>query len=106
MNQIPMLENDGTISLTALARNGDPDTSHKAAAYISYRLPALEALVLYCLKHAANGLTVDELIDSTGLDKVTASPRLRPLCNKGLVYESDERRKGKSGRAQIVWKAI
>ena len=57
------------------------------------------------LAHAgARGMTVDELVEATGMDKVTVSPRLRPLCNKNEVCElRGETRPGKSGRRQTVW---
>lgn len=90
---------------TALARSGDPDTSWDAAASINGQLTYLESVVLGALRDAgARGCTIDELTEVTSLDKVTASPRLRPLCNKRLVIESGTKRPGKSGRAQMVWK--
>lgn len=92
---------------TALHRSKDPSTSREAAAFIRARLPHLENITYTCLKRSKNrGKIVDELVDATGLEKVTVSPRLRPLVKKGLVFESKERRMGKSGRYQTVWKCI
>jgi hypothetical protein len=80
----------------AFARSGDPETSKDAAR-------SLDGQVTYLVRDAGvRGRTLDELIDATGLDKVTVSPRLRPLCNKDLVREG-AKRPGKSGRGQTVW---
>lgn len=89
----------------ALARKKDPLTSHDAALSLDEALPTLEARVLRALENAGDfGATIDELVDALGdLDKVTISPRLRPLCNKGLVRDLGAQRKGKSGRFQTVW---
>jgi hypothetical protein len=37
---------------------------------------------------------------------VSVSPRFRPLCNKGLLFASKERRKGHAGVNQTVWKLV
>ncbi len=87
----------------AAARRTDPRTSHAAAEAIYAQIPNLEAMVLRHLQ--ARSMTIDELVEITGLDKVTISPRLRPLCKKGLAFESGLTRPGKSGRQQTVWAA-
>jgi predicted transcriptional regulator len=51
------------------------------------------------------GAILDDITRATGLDKVTISPRLRPLVRKGFVIETDRKRQGLSGRGQRVWKA-
>lgn len=90
----------------ALARRTDPPTSHTAARSVNAALPRLEAIVLDALRRAGTaGLTSWELADATGLDRVTASPRLAPLAAKGLALASEVRRLGPSGRAGIVWVA-
>ena len=64
----------------------------------------LEASVLSLIKHnGPNGMTLDDLVYESGLDKVTVSPRLRPLEQKGLISR-DGKRGGRSGRKQTVWK--
>lgn len=91
----------------ALARSADPATSHRAAASMEARLPSIEGLVLARLRQVgAAGLTVDELVDVLRLDKVTISPRLKPLCKKNLVTAGASMRPGKSGRQQTVWVAL
>jgi DNA-binding transcriptional regulator GbsR (MarR family) len=88
--------------MKALARNSDPETSHEAAA--SVNVTNLEAEVLAVLRANPLGLTVDELTKATGLEKVTVSPRMRPLCSKKLVKESGKA-PGRSGRRQTIWMA-
>jgi uncharacterized membrane protein len=91
----------------AMARRNDPSTSHAAAQSVTPDLPELEATVLHALRRSGeSGKTLDEICDATGLDKVTASPRLRPLVRKGFVREADFTRPGKSNRQQTVWIAI
>ncbi len=87
----------------ALSRNTDPSTSHEAAESIVGSLPKLEAVVLTALKAAPNGATSTELAQALDLSLVTVSPRLRPLANRGLIVATAFRRKGPSGRPQIVW---
>lgn len=92
---------------TARHRSKDPSTSREAAAFVSEHLPNLENLVFSGIKRAKKrGMTLDELIDALGIDKVTVSPRMRPLVNKRLIFQSDELRMGKSGRNQTVWKCV
>lgn len=90
----------------ALARATDPNTSRQAANSVTPILPELEALVLKSLRAAGrNGMTLDELVDDTGLDKVTVSPRLKPLCRKDLA-KAEGTRLGKAGRQQTIWIAV
>ena len=90
----------------AFARKCDPVTSHAAARSIDDAIPNLEAIVLRHIKNAGqHGMTIDELVAATGIDKVSISPRLKPLTNKKLIYAADVR-KGKSGRSQTVWRGI
>ena len=87
--------------MNPLARTTDPETSHEAAA----RAPTdLEARVLAVLGRFANGATTYELSAAMGESLVTVSPRMRPLVNKYLVEDSGIRRRGESGRNQIVWR--
>lgn len=89
----------------AHARGTDPATAHEAAEFVSEYLPELEAEVLAVIKTCgANGATIDDLTSKMAIQKVSISPRLRPLANKNLIRESG-RRKGLSGRPQIIWVA-
>ena len=90
----------------AYARRFDPDTSHAAAEEVRGSLATrLEAKVLSCLRSHPDGLTMHEICELTDMVWNTASPRIRPLCRKGLVEDSGVRRKGPVGRSCIVWKA-
>lgn len=97
---------DWTPPPRALARAADPGTSHRAAASLSAELPELEALVMRTLAPAGErGMTLDEVCAATGLDKVTASPRFKPLEAKQLLRRAEKTRPGASGRQQTVWVA-
>ncbi len=85
-----------------LARATDPGTSHVAAAAVPNDL---EARVLEELRKFPNGATSFQLAESMALSLVTVSPRMRPLVDKGYIEDSGQRRRGESGRAQIVWRA-
>ncbi len=86
------------------ARRSDPETSHGAGVAIDQHLPALERLVLKALRDRGTaGATSEEIADDLDLPRVTVSPRLRPLANKGLIRDSNTRRPGLSGRPGIVW---
>ncbi len=87
--------------MSAIARHTDPSTSHEAARSVD--VPKLERAVLEALTAAPNGATSTELANALDVPLVSVSPRLRPLANKGLVVASTMRRRGISGRAQIVW---
>jgi hypothetical protein len=88
----------------AFARRPDPATSHAAAASIEGALPNLEAIVFASIKAAGQvGRTLDEVVEDTGLEKVTASPRFRPLADK-LLIEPCGTRPGRSNRKQIAWR--
>ena len=86
----------------ALARNTDPSTSHAAAQAVD--ADSISGKVLEALRTAARaGLTSEELAERLGMSRVTVSPRLRPLCERGLACDSGERRGGLSGHKSIVW---
>lgn len=86
-----------------LHRANDLDTSVEAAWGVD--AGELERMVLRELFRRAEGATIDELTQAIGRDKVALSPRLRPLCNRGLVRENGKR-PGRSGRSQTVWVAV
>lgn len=89
----------------ARARVSDPQTSHEAAQSITAVLPRLEAIVLGALKQHRGGMTSEEIADHLGMDRVTVSPRLKPLERKELIARTGEKRVGRSGRKGEVWKA-
>lgn len=87
---------------TGKARNGDPDTSHEAAASID--ATALEALVLDAITSTGRyGAAQDDLLRiMSGWEVQTITPRIHPLLTKGMVFDLGERRVGHSNRRQRV----
>ena len=98
MNQQPL-----PFAPKALARKTDPETSVLAAE--SLNTTDLESRVLRVLSKIGEA-TASELVVATGLEWNTVSPRLAPLRRKNLIRDSGKRRKGPSGRSQIVWEAL
>lgn len=86
---------------TAHARRTDPSTSHQAAHSISARLNRLEQLVVDTLARHG-GMTTKELAEHTGEDRVTISPRIKPLCDKCRIADSGIKR-GRSIVWEVVW---
>lgn len=86
-----------------LARHSDPPTSHMAAEQVN--VTRIEYIVAAAIRRAGSrGLIAAELPDQTGLPLNTVTPRTRPLADKGVIYDSGEKRPGPSGKLQIVWK--
>lgn len=89
----------------AYARITDLVSSKEAAEEMrKSKANRLEQLVILALKESPFGLTNHELVDRTGVNWATITPRVRPLVNKGMVVDSGERRAGASGVRCIVWK--
>lgn len=89
----------------ALARNTDPDTSHDAAATVD--TTEMEALVLAAIQRFPHGCIADDIErELPQLRAWSISPRIKPLIKKGLVLDTGERRRAKSGRGQRVVLAI
>lgn len=86
----------------AYARREDPETSHDAAKSVEAHLTAIEAKVLLAIPAAPRDVVLDEVVVATGLDKVTASPRFKPLEEKGLIVRTGKR-PGFAGRQQTSW---
>lgn len=78
------------------------DTSQAAAVSIEPHLPRLEHVVLATIV-SAGGLIADEVEARTGLPHQTVSARIRGLVLKGLLEDSGERRRTRSGRSAAVW---
>ena len=85
----------GAVPETALARASDPDTSHDAAA--SVNVARAEGRVLDCLRVVGKANN-NEIAEYLGCRVNASSPRIAPLCRKGLVRNSGLRR-----NRQIVW---
>jgi hypothetical protein len=92
----------------AYARTPDPDTSHAAATSVrGDQANRLELEILEVLKRHPAGLTNHEIVEASGVEWNTATPRIAPLVRKGLVIDSGRRRTDPStGRACNVWQAL
>lgn len=56
--------------------------------------------------YGTNGCTCDELEQETGRSHQSMSASIRGGVKQGLIVDSGLRRKTRSGRQAIVWKAI
>lgn len=97
---------EGPGPLFAHSRSTDPATSKAAAASLdSKALNCIESRVMDAYREAGSrGLTTIELSERTGLDRVTVSPRIKPLVERGLLENSGETRKGPSGKSSVAWR--
>ena len=87
----------------ALVRNSDPETSYISANSIRERVPTLEQKILEWLDMMGDtGGTTEEIALALKLDRVTISPRMKPLMTRGQVVQMG-RRSGKSNKPAIVW---
>lgn len=76
----------------AYARSTDPETSHAAAAHIDTE--TLQTRVLFAL--AVSPMTSHQIAAYLRLSLVTVSPRMAPLCRKGLIRDSGLRETGRT----------
>lgn len=85
-----------------LARTGGPVTSREAAESVD--ATRLEGMVLAAIRESGwGGMTADELLarfPDHSYSSITARPAA--LKRKGLVVDSGDKRKGRSGRSQAV----
>jgi len=80
-------------------RRSDPETSREAAQSIDAN--SIEGRVYqYLIDHGP--AILDDLASGMKLDKVTVSPRLKPLERAGMVVRG-QTRPGRSGRPQTTW---
>ena len=80
------------------------DTSEKAADQTAPFRMSLSSQVLSVIKAAGDhGVTNDEVETRLDLRHQTVSPRRRELVLAGVITDSGERRKTRSGRTATVW---
>lgn len=79
-------------------------TSREAAESVKHRVAGLRRDVYWAIR-AAHGATCDEIEGSLELSHQTASARVRELAQYGHIHDSGLRRKTRSGRKAIVWRA-
>ena len=98
---------DLPLFVIAHARKTDPVTSHEAAEAITPLLNKVEQGIYDALcSFLPKGATSDEIVEASGIQYRTVTPRLKPMCKKGFVVDSGEHKRGDSGRRQIIWMAI
>ena len=88
-----------------MVRATDPITSVEAAEQVDST--KLESMVYEVIAKHPNGCTSDEIMvhfPNHGVQ--TISPRYAPLIRKGLIEDTGEKRKGKSGKSQRVLRVI
>lgn len=82
------------------------DTSIEAAAAIEPHCGRLQRISLAAVKAAgSSGLTTDELAERLKVDRSSIQPRTSELKLMGLIGDSGQRRKNRSGIRAIVWTA-
>jgi len=80
------------------------DTSMVAAADISPKCGRLQRLALEAIRDSGFvGLTADELVSRLKVDRYTIQPRTSELRHMGLIADSKQRRRNRTGKRAIVW---
>lgn len=86
------------------ARRDHPETAKRARDEIRPHVTGLRRRVLDCIcAFGPGGATDDQIQDHTGILLQTEIPRRRELVELGLVKNSGQRRKTRSGRNAILW---
>lgn len=86
-------------------------TSREAYDSIQGELPHLEGVVMAFIRRQSGGATDDEIEVGTGLSHQCASARRNGLAKKGAIevatdeYGEPVKRKTRSGRSALVWRA-
>ena len=94
------------VNAVPLARNSDPETSHRAAKDATPRANTHRAKALAALREAGpNGLTDFELAERTGIAQTSIGVRRKELVDAGYVKDSGRTRPAPSGSSAIVWRA-
>jgi predicted transcriptional regulator len=84
------------------ARITDAETSKEAA---KLNTSFLQQQVLSVLIKEGP-MTAEQVSEFTGISQQSLTPRFRPLAEKGLIMDTGERRKNRSGKSAILWRAI
>ena len=84
-----------------LVRNNDPSTSHAAAEQLD--VSRMEKKVLRTINMFPDGCISDDVLDRMShIRYSTVTARYKQLKEKGLVIVDGTKRKGRSGRQQLV----
>ena len=84
-----------------LSRTTDPDTSHAAALTVQELREHHMTKIVNALTYP---MTAEQIADCIDLDYVAVNRRMREIEKSGLVVETTDRRKNRSGRYAIVWR--
>lgn len=66
-------------------------------------LNSLQRLVFDCIKASPDGMTDEQIQRALSMNPSTERPRRIELLRKGLILESETKRKTSSGRNAAVW---
>ena len=80
-------------------------TQAAAARSIEPHMGRLQGIVLDAIRASADGLTLFELSDQTGIRLQTCCARVNELTKAGRLANTGRTRRSPSGRASIVWEA-
>ena len=80
------------------------DTSRDAAEEIRHVANRIRSAI-YALVVGAGGLTIDEIAIIRETTPNAVSPRIRELFLLGRITDSGRRRRTRTGRKAIIWKA-
>ena len=85
-----------------LVRNDDPNTSHDAAEQLD--VSKMERIVLAAITSFADkGCISDDVLNIIPNHRYsTVTARYKQLKEKGLIFVDNRKRKGESGRQQLV----
>ena len=89
-------------NIYGMARNTDPDTSHEAAT--SFEASKLISRIYSAMEKYGNwGCTGDDIEnDLSDIQSSSITPRFKQMIERGMIEYSGEKRKGNSGRMQLV----
>lgn len=89
-----------------LARRDDPETSHDAAESID-ATNLIEKMYRVMERYGDRGCTSDDVgRHLPGIGVQTYSPRFRQMLDRGMIECTGEKRKGDSGRMQLVRRCL
>lgn len=88
---------------TLLPYQRHSETSRAAAEHLARAAVTMRARVFALLKRSGP-MTDEQMQDALGMNPSTQRPRRVELWQRGLVEDSGERDRTKSGRAAVVWR--